>query len=180
MLDPLTALGVVSNAAQLVELSSRIVSRSHEIFKSTDGALAENIELEAITSGLLRTNDLLGRSLESDELHRPLTDEERELKATCEGCENVGIELISALQKLKVEGRHGKWKSFRQALKSVWNKDEIDDLTDRLEGFRKQLDTHILVSLRYARHKAIINVVSCLVLCQGQYECKYFWSIKAN
>lgn len=148
MLDPLTALGVVSNAVQLVEFSSRIVSRSHKIFKSPDGALTENIELEAITSGLRKVNNLLRESLKSNELHRPLSDEERELKATCEGCETVGIELISALQKLKIEGKHGKWKSFRQGLKSVWSKDEIEDLTNRLEAFRKQLDTHILVSLR--------------------------------
>ncbi len=149
VLDPLTALGIASNAAQLAEFSSRLMSRGHQIYKSADGALAENRELEAITNGLLKLNYTLTNSLEADELHRSLLDDEQDLKAICEGCESVAIELINALRKLKVGGKHRKWKSFRQALKTIWSKEKIDDLTKRLECYRKQLDTHVLVSLRY-------------------------------
>ena len=163
VLDPLTALGIASNAVQLAEFSSRLISRGHQIFKSTDGALTENLELEAIASGLLKMNNTLARSLRSDELHRTLSDDDKELQAICEGCRCVGTELINALQKLKIRGNHGKWKSFRQALKTIWSKDEIDKLSKRLEGFRKQLDTYILVSLRYVWHHTTVDVLSCLI-----------------
>ena len=149
VLDPLTALGIASNAAQLAEFSSRLISRGHQIYKSADGALTENLELEAITNGLLKLNYTLSNSLEANELRRSLSDDERGLRTICEGCEGVAIELINALRNLKVGGKNRKWKSFRQALKTIRSTDEIDDLTRRLEGYRKQLDTHILVSLRY-------------------------------
>ena len=169
VLDPLTALGIASNAVQLVEFSSRIVSRGHTIYKSADRALAENLELEAVTNSLLKTNNILENSLRAYELERPLADDERELKNICEGCESVGFELISALQKLKIQGKHRKWKSFRQALKSIYGKDQIDGLSSRLEGYRKQLDTHILVSLRCANRKFAITGLPCLLWCQSQY-----------
>ena len=163
VLDPLTALGVASNAVQLVEFSSRIVSRGQKIYKSNSGTLAESLELEAVTNSLLKTNNILENSLRSYELHRPLVDEEKELKIICEGCESAGLELINALQKVKVQGKHRKWKSFRQALKSVYSKAQIDDLTNRLEGFRKLLDTHILVSLRCANPGTIVVRTPCLL-----------------
>jgi hypothetical protein len=43
---------------------------------------------------------------------------------------------------------HRKWKSFRQALKSVWNERELDSIVDRLSMFRQELEMHILVSLK--------------------------------
>ena len=163
VLDPLTALGVASNAVQLVEFSSRIVSRGHKIYKSADGTLVENLELEAVTNGLLKANSTLRNSLRSYEVQRPLTDEETELRLICDGCEGVGLELINALQRIKVQGKRRKWKSFRQALGSIYNKDQIDDLTKRLEGFRKQLDTHILVSLRCGDREAAAFRSTCLL-----------------
>ena len=42
-----------------------------------------------------------------------------------------------------------KWKSFRQALKSVWSKQAIDEMAKRLEVLRADLDTHILEILRF-------------------------------
>ena len=54
------------------------------------------------------------------------------------------------LDKLRIEdgAKKRRWKSFRQALQSVWSKSSIDVIAKRLESFRKELDGHILVSLR--------------------------------
>ena len=76
VLDPLTALGVASNAVQLIEFSSRIVSRGHQIYKSADGTLAKNLKLEAVTDGLLKANNVLECSLRSYEVTRPLAEDE--------------------------------------------------------------------------------------------------------
>lgn len=63
----------------------------------------------------------------------------------------VADELLGRLEKLKVakEAKHRKWKSFRQALKTVWNKKDLDDLSARLSAFRDELQFHILLSLRH-------------------------------
>jgi hypothetical protein len=59
-------------------------------------------------------------------------------------------ELLVRLNQLKVEDgrKNRRWKSFRQALKSVWCKSAVDEIAKRLEYFKKELDGHILVSLR--------------------------------
>ena len=54
-----------------------------------------------------------------------------------EQCNKVGEELIDALQKAKVQGAHKRWKSVRQALKSVLGRDKIQELYDRLKQYRE-------------------------------------------
>jgi hypothetical protein len=77
-----------------------------------------------------------------------LNNEDVELTRLCNGCEAVGRELTERLNQLKVSSQHRKWKSMRQAFKSVWTKEGIDGIAQGLKAFRDQLDTHILVSLR--------------------------------
>jgi hypothetical protein len=62
-------------------------------------------------------------------------------------------QLLAKLNKLKVEDgqKHRGYKSFRQALKSVWAKGSIDEMAARLNAFRREMDAHILVSLRCVR-----------------------------
>jgi polyhydroxyalkanoate synthesis regulator phasin len=40
-----------------------------------------------------------------------------------------------------------KWKSFRAALKTIWSKEKVDELTKRLDGYRQELGTRFLVLL---------------------------------
>jgi hypothetical protein len=84
-----------------------------------------------------------------DRLELPSTAQEQALKDLCIGCDEVAPELIGGLEKLKVQGKKTKWKSMRQALKSVWSKDRIKAISNRLSNFRDQLNLSVLVSLRW-------------------------------
>jgi hypothetical protein len=44
--------------------------------------------------------------------------------------------------------KHRRWKSLRQALKSVWSKKVIDDVTQKFNSYWKALEGHMLLSLR--------------------------------
>jgi hypothetical protein len=59
MLDPLTALGVASHIVQFVDFTVKLISKSHEIYNSTDGALIANKDLEAIAAHLNRLTERL-------------------------------------------------------------------------------------------------------------------------
>jgi hypothetical protein len=144
-MDPLTALGLASNIIQLISFTSDLVSKSREIYKSADGALVEHLELETIAKSLKDLSTDL-----PDELKRQksLTNLEKQLRDLCEKCNEVSIELIEATNRLRATGHNKKWNSFRQALNSVWNDDKINALSKRLENYRSQLDTALLVSLR--------------------------------
>ena len=58
-------------------------------------------------------------------------------------------EILSALSKLKVQGKRSKWKSYRQAVKSVWNKGKIDEMLQRLMMIRDEVELGIIVDIRY-------------------------------
>ncbi len=51
-MDPATALDVASSIVQPVSFTSDLISKGNEIYKSVDGALSENLELETIAASL--------------------------------------------------------------------------------------------------------------------------------
>jgi hypothetical protein len=144
MLDPLTALGLASNIISLVTFTSDLISKSREYYDSADGALIEQLELEAITISLQK----LTGNLVVPTGGRKKTKTEQQLSELCTGCREISKELLVIIQGLKSEGSHTRWNSFRQALKSVWKEDKIKALEARLDRYRRQIDTTLLISLR--------------------------------
>jgi len=58
-------------------------------------------------------------------------------------------QLIDAVESLKTgTALPGKWQSFRQALRSVWNEQAIDGLMERLERHRSQIDALLIANIR--------------------------------
>jgi hypothetical protein len=147
VLDPMTALSLAANVVQFVDFAGKIVSKGRRIYLSENGALPKNLELEVVTNDLLR----LAQSLRNDGLSTgTLNDEEKSLQAMSDECSKIAEELLRRLEKLKIksDAKQRGWKSLRQALKSVWNKEELDELSERLLQFRDQLQFHILVSMK--------------------------------
>lgn len=153
MLDPLTAVGLAGNVIQVISFSAELVSEGRKIYKDVDGVLLENREAEEVASDLKAITDSLSASLE-DWLHnhqgQSLDPDDTKLRNVCERCSEVAYDLVVHLQKLKVpsDAKRRKWKSFKQALLSVWDQGKIDDITKRLDMYHREIDTHILVSLR--------------------------------
>ena len=83
-MDPLSALSVAAAVVQFVDYSSRMVSKSREIYKSADGALAENIDLEVASKCLQRLTEPLRGSQIVDALGE-----------VCKACECVVFIEIS-------------------------------------------------------------------------------------
>lgn len=160
----MTALGLASNIIQLISFTSDIVSKSRELYKSQDGKLVEHAELEAITKNLQElSNDIIFPSR-----HRSaISQADKDLAELCEGCKEISRQLIGAIQGLKAQRGNKRWNSFRQALKTIWKEDEIARISERLDRYRAQIDTRLLVSLTTTlekqdrerkRHIGIINV----------------------
>jgi len=145
MLDPMSALSLV----EFVEFSSKIISKGCRIYLSADGALPKNLELEVITNQLSQlTKKIRHSDIPSDE--KDLGDEEKSLQIMSHECSKIADELLKRLEKLKVksDAKHRGWKSLRQALKSVWSKEELNELSERLDRFRNQLQFRILASMK--------------------------------
>jgi hypothetical protein len=144
VLDALSAVSLAATIVQFVDFSSKIVSKGYHLYKSADGALPE-------LGYVIRDLKSLNARLQYPEISSCLTRDEQSLEDLSSQCSTIATELLGRLEKLSVEqnGRNRKWKSFRQALKSVWSKEALDEMKTTLSGYRSQLELHVLLSLRY-------------------------------
>ena len=153
-MDPLSAISLAGNIAQFLSYATKLVSKGHALYKSSEGALAENLDLEVIANNLTDINSRVIQSYSRTPSTASLTAttlflDHQSLKSIAESCDNVAKQLLDILQKLKVQRPHRTWKSVRQAFKSVWNKAHIDDLRGRMEGYREQMIFHLVAVGRY-------------------------------
>ena len=117
-----------------------------------DGALAENNELEDITTKIhqLNGNILSPVSMNSGQL--PRLDEEA-LTELAESCRTIAGEPLFVLRDLKVirpSGLHRKWDRLRKAIaaQTLWNKDKIKSLETRLDRLQKQITRRVVIMMR--------------------------------
>lgn len=149
VLDPLSALSVAGNVVQFTEFTINLLSKSRKIFNSEEGALVENLELEAVARNLAELSGRIRETFPSQTRGQVLTYDDVNLKTVCDNCSAVAEELLAALGKLRLQGKHEKWTSFRMALKTLLSENELNGISRKLEGYRRQLDTQLLASLRY-------------------------------
>ncbi|KAI9853263.1 MAG: hypothetical protein M1824_001460, partial [Vezdaea acicularis] len=139
-MEALAIIGLVGNIVQFIDFSGKLISKSTELYRSSEGALAENIDIETITKHLLTLN----KSLEDT----TNASSDAALERLCASCNTVANELLMALDKVKLKSGQQKWKSLRKALQSVWSKEKIMKLDQQLAGFRDELNLHLTADLR--------------------------------
>ena len=139
-METLAIIGLVSNIVQFVDFSGKLISKSVQLYRSTEGALAENIDIETTTNHLI----LLNNKLKGD----ATTTNDGVLESLCKSCGTVADELLAALENVKVQGKQRKWESIRKALRTVWSRGDIEELERRLARFREELNLYVVVSLR--------------------------------
>ncbi|CZR67814.1 uncharacterized protein PAC_17713 [Phialocephala subalpina] len=146
MLDPITALSLAGNIVQFVDFSIRVLGDAHELHKSAEGSLQENLDVETV-AGTIR---ILQMKLRIQDNHNISGDGKAEnlLEGLCTSCDETAKELLEVLEKLKVQGKKSPWKSIRQAIKSIKGKADIAEICARLNRFRETLELTILVDLR--------------------------------
>jgi hypothetical protein len=148
-LDPLSALGVVASVIQLVEFSTKIISKGQHLYKSPSGTSAENEETAAAAK---RLKGLAWGIQESLRTEANVGDyDQAPLEAITDQCLEIADELALELEKLKVPvgAKFRRWKSFRQALKCAWSKEKLENMRRRLMELREDLGTHVIVGIRY-------------------------------
>jgi hypothetical protein len=139
-METLAVIGLVGNIVQFVNFGSKLISKSVQLYQSSDGVLTENINKETATTHLIRLNSRLENAANATG--------DKAIEALCKSCSAVAVELLGALDILKVHGENEKWKSMRKALRSLWSKEKIQDIEKRLASFREELNLHVVVNLR--------------------------------
>lgn len=140
-MDPVAAIGLAGNIVQFVDFSWKLLDEAKDLYGSTTGASQDNDLLELISNDLNVLNDKLTATSASGAIPNPI----RTLAAQCK---DVADELLYILNTIKVKGPHRKWRSFLQALRSVWKEDQIERLVKRLETLRGAMQMRLQVILR--------------------------------
>ena len=146
MAEAVAALGVAANVVQFIDFSGKILSEGYRLHRSKRVNPSKNEELENIALDLQKLRDEL--QPQEDETGLVPTPNDIQLQRLAGQCRGICIELLAALEKLKVVGKPGKWESFRAALKTVWAESKIKSLQDRLDEARQELIVRILMSFR--------------------------------
>lgn len=146
-MDPLSALSVASSVIQFVQFGGSLVAKSHEIY--TSGSLRSNIDYEEATQRLSSLTNGVKSSLNDLEGLGPLSKNSTAIKAICVKCSSLANDLSARVNGLRIDknqkGR--KWKSFRQAIKSVYSKEVVDGLARDLRTCRDELNSHLLLPI---------------------------------
>jgi hypothetical protein len=157
MVDPITALSIASSVVQFVDYSTKLLSKSSELYKH--GSLADNDELELVTKDLTRlTGDLLvvGKKQQDDpDANDP---EETALRELARLCNDIGQQLLAQLGTLKVAHpgnklEHG-LESISKAVRSSWKRSKVENIEKRLRKVREELDTRILALIKLVKHRS--------------------------
>ena len=149
-MEALSALSLASNIVQFLEFGLRVLSKGNKIYRSIDGALDENLDLEIVTNDLLVMQTKLKRTPLASNNMQLTSDDVEAFNAMSESCAGVAEKLLERLNMVKVQGRFRRWNSLRQALKVVWSKKDIENMKNTLQSFRSEMQIHLLVSLRCA------------------------------
>lgn len=161
-MDPFSALSVAAAVVQFLDFGCQVVSKAKAINRSVDGISIDHAQSEAAAKRLAKLAEGMRSSLQLEStassssgngfvlVSRHTLPEDEAIKILCTSCVDLSQELIAKFDRLRVStgAKHRRWKSLRQALKSVWSKRAIDDISDQLNKHRKELEGHVLLSLR--------------------------------
>jgi hypothetical protein len=132
---------------QFVDFSAKLLSRTPSIYRSTSGAAEATEEWTRLTTHLQQLCDQLSavpvRVDPSTGLPSP---EDAALRGLARECRDAGDKLLGALEKLtsKKGQSKSKWRSFRVALATAWNENDINAMAQRLESYQSLLALHLI------------------------------------
>jgi hypothetical protein len=141
-MDPITAIGLAAAVVDFVGFSWGLVTGAREIYRSANGTLDENAHLEDIMVDLDSIADDLNKTSPGR------TRAERAIKQLAGDCQVESAALLDILRKLKVRGKKTVWKSLKAKFASLLAKDDVNELKDRLQEYRSEITTNLILVLR--------------------------------
>ena len=143
MIDPVTAIGLVSGILSFVGAAEKILKLSWTLYNSVEGCSEEaQIRLELADS----MNSISNRIVSAHQ--PPLSEEDRALLTLAQECDKLTNDIKNLLQTVKPKRRKSKAQSSLAALKTLVHEPKIRDLEKQLQRCRDQLHFHIAVLSR--------------------------------
>ena len=140
-MNTVAAIGLAGNIVQFVDFSWKLIVEARDLHNSSSGASKGNEMLELISNDLNTLTDKLTA-------RTTLGVVPESLRNLASQCKHVADELLGVLITLKIKGGNRKWKSFVKSLRTVWKKEQIEQLMKRLEILRDAMQFRLQLILR--------------------------------
>lgn len=102
-MEALNTLQVAGGVIQFLDFGSKMLSKSRKLYRSADGVLSENVDLEVVTTDLATILKSLERKLPDNRaIKEDKSEDEKALDELCIRCVAIAEELIAHLDKLKI------------------------------------------------------------------------------
>jgi hypothetical protein len=149
-MEALTAIGLIANIVQFVDLGAKLIGSAKEMQASASGMTTENKSLEEVT---IEMRDLTLR------LEPPTTearsDDERALRRLAQECRELSERILRLLKKIASGKPNSKLHTMRSAIRNIKYKDDKRELEEKLANCRGQLHLHLSKLTR------LVNLEEC-------------------
>lgn len=147
-MDPLIALGLAANVFACISFASDLIKGTIDISTSPNGCSANVSKLDSVYADLERLSTGLEQGAQLQISDKDKKDPIRGITIAVERlsdhCKRDCSELLQILSKLKTKNAAGgKWKSFRVAVRTVWENKRMEELEERLSKTQQTLILHI-------------------------------------
>lgn len=137
-MDPITAVGLVANIVQFVELGSKVLGIAKEIHQSSSGVTQDNKRTEDI----VREMEGLSSKL-ADPAVQPKTEDERALQFLASECCRLSEQITTLLKKIIPTDPKSKRQAVLSSMKNVMYEREKAALEEKLAHCRSQLSLQL-------------------------------------
>lgn len=147
-MDPWSGIQAASAVLSFVTFAGSLLSGAYKVYtgSSQTGPSGQDMRLIAQSLKSLRSDITRGLPLKLPEL----PESDVKINDMCQACEEIANSLVAAIESIcgHGDGKPTFWDSFRQSLRSIWNKEKIDDLQRRLESLQTQIQVLLNAAVR--------------------------------
>ena len=143
MLDPISAVGVAAATVQFAHFTAKLFEIGKEVHDL--GTTKEFVHLNEVYSHLQKISSKLSQSLARA---GTISREEQDIHRLATLCQQECELFTEAIHKIeKKSGSNCVFKSFRQALKMVWNQKKIASVEQRMARFQTELSLALIIHM---------------------------------
>lgn len=149
-MDPVSAFGVACGILQVLQFATEVIKESSAIYNGVSPAKVENAQFNA--RHLKKSSSMLRDSLNPKASSPPANADDEELCNLATSCIETSERLLEKLDNMKMlgTGRFYKLRALGKGVASTWRRPEMEHTQQKLDDYRKVVETRILVRLRLA------------------------------
>ena len=156
-MDPMTICSLVGNIIQFLEFGRGLCCDFLEILRDSEGLSEKCKDTKLLAESFKTTLSTLPHDLGifRENLSREpkkRSNGNSKIKEIAHECEMIASDLVKKVESSGMDiagAKSRKWNSFVAAVKNLWSQKELISLKERLDKYRKELDWHVLMSIRY-------------------------------